>query len=112
MLRTCDLVLLLPTCTLPKLKLVGLALRVPGAVAVPESETVKLGLDALLLIVRVPVGVPAVVGANTTLNDLLAPAARVRGKVNPLTLNPAPVAVACEIVTLEPPLLVTVSERV
>ena len=112
MLNTCDLVLLLPTCTLPKLKLVGLALRVPGAVAVPESETVKLGLEALLVMVRLPLGVPAVVGANTTLNDVLAPAARVRGSVKPLTLNPVPVAVACEIVTLEPPLLVTVSERV
>ena len=111
-LSTCDFVLLLPTCTLPKVKLVGLALRVPGAVAVPESETLKLGLEALLVMMRLPVGVPAVVGANTTLNDLLAPAARVRGNVRPLTLNPVPVAVACEIVTLDPPLLVTVSERV
>ena len=62
--------------------------------------------------VRLPVGVPDVVGANTTLNDLLAPAASVRGNVRPLKLNPAPVAVACEIVTLEPPLLVTVSVSV
>jgi hypothetical protein len=112
LLNTCDFVLLLPTCTLPKLRLVGFALSVPGAVAVPESETVKVGFEALLVMVRLPVGVPAVVGANTTLNDLLAPAARVRGNVRPLTLNPAPVAVACEMVTLDPPLLVTVSERV
>ena len=112
MLNTCDFVPLLPTWTLPKLKLVGLALIVPGAVAVPESETVKLGFEALLVMVRLPVGVPAVVGANTTLNDLLAPAARVKGNVRPVTLNPFPVAVACEIVTLDPPLLVTVSERV
>ena len=112
MLSTCDFVLLLPTCTLPKLRLVGFALRVPAAVAVPERETVKVGLDALLVMVRLPVGVPAVVGANTTLKDLLAPAAKVRGKVSPLTLNPAPVAVTCEMVTLEPPLFVTVSERV
>ena len=36
--------------------------------------------------VSVPVGLPAVVGANTTLNDLLAPAAKVNGKLMPFTL--------------------------
>ena len=78
--------LLLPTCTLPKLRLVGFALIVPCEAAVPESETVSDGLDASLVTVSVPVGVPAVVGANTTLNDLVAPAARVNGTVTPLTL--------------------------
>jgi len=59
---------------------------VPGETAVPDRETISDGLDASLVTVRVPVGVPAAVGANTTLNDLLAPAARVNGTVTPLTL--------------------------
>ena len=33
------------------------------------------------------------------------------GKVNPLMENPAPVTLACEIVTDDPPVLVSVSER-
>jgi len=86
LLNTSDLVLLLPTCTLPKLRLVGFALIVPCETAVPDSETVSDGLDASLVTVSVPVGLPAVVGLNTTLNDLLAPAARVNGTVTPLTL--------------------------
>ena len=100
------------TSTLPKLKLGVVAANAPAVTAVPDSGMESVGFEALLVRVTLPEGVPAVVGANTTLNDLLAPAARVRGNVNPLTLNPAPLAVACEIVTLEPPLLVTVSERV
>ena len=86
LLSTSDLVLLLPTCTLPKLRLVGLALIVPSEGAVPVSETVSEGLEALLVMVSVPVGLPAVVGANTTLNDVLAPAAKVNGRVRPFTL--------------------------
>ena len=86
LLNTSDLVLVLPTCTLPKLRLVGLALMVPCDGAVPERETVSDGFDASLVTVSVPVGLPAAVGANTTLNDLLAPAARVNGTVTPLTL--------------------------
>jgi len=79
-------VLLLPTCTLPKLRLVGLALIVPCETAVPDNETVSDGFEASLVTVSVPLGVPAAVGANTTLNDLLEPAARVNGTVTPLTL--------------------------
>ena len=86
LLSTSDLVLLFPTCTLPKLRLVGLALIVPCETAVPERETVNDGFEASLVTVSVPVGLPEVVGANTTLNDLLAPAARVNGTVTPLTL--------------------------
>jgi len=86
LLSISDFVLLLPTCTLPKLKLVGFAPIVPAVVAVPESDTINDGLDASLLTVSVPAGLPEIVGANTTLNDLLAPAAKVKGKVRPLTL--------------------------
>src|SRR5262249_4668148 len=86
LLNASDLVLLLPTCTLPKLRLVGLAPIVPCETAVPESETVSDGFDASLVTVNVPDSVPAVVGANTTLNDLLAQEGRVTGTETPLTL--------------------------
>jgi hypothetical protein len=35
---------------------------------------------------------------------------RVRGKVNPLTEKTAPVKFACEMVTVDPPVLVSVSD--
>lgn len=112
LLNISDFVLLLPTCTLPKLRLVGFAVMVSAEGVVPVSDTVNDGLDASLVTVSVPVGLPAVVGANTTLNDLVAPAARVKGNVRPFTLYPVPVAVACETVTVDPPVLVIVSDNV
>ena len=81
-----DKVLLWFTVTLPKLNGDVVAASAPAAVAVPESETVNDGFEASLVTVSVPVGLPEVVGANTTLNDLLAPVARVNGTVTPLTL--------------------------
>lgn len=104
--------MLCPTVTLPKLNGEVVAVSAPAVVAVPESETVNDGFDASLVTVNVPVGFPEVVGANTTLNDLLAPAAKVNGTVTPLTLYPVPVAEACETVTVDPPELVIVSESV
>ena len=81
-----DSVLLCPTVTLPKLNGEVVAVSDPTAAAVPDNETVSDGFDASLVTVTVPVGVPAVVGANTTLNDWFAPAAKVKGRVTPLTL--------------------------
>jgi hypothetical protein len=44
-------------------------------------------------------------------NDVLWPAVKVKGKVNPLRLNPLPLAAAAEMVRLEPPELVRVSDK-
>jgi hypothetical protein len=85
-----DNVLLLPTLTLPKLKLAGLGDRVPSVTAVPETGTVRVVFEASLVTVRFPLALPAASGAKTTLKDLLAPAARVNGTVTPLTLKPVP----------------------
>ena len=112
LLSVSDRVLLLPTCTLPKLRLVELALIVPAVTAVPESVMLNEGLDASLVTVNVPDGVPAAVGVNTTLTEVLAPAARLNGTVAPLTLYPVPVAVTCETFTVDPPELVMVSDIV
>lgn len=55
-----------------------------------------------------PVGLPAEVGANCAVNEVLSPAPRVSGVPSPLMLKPVPDAVACEIVTLADPEFVNV----
>ena len=83
-------VLLLPTVTLPKLRLVGLALNTPGETPVAASGIVTLGLDAFEVTVTLPLAVAAEVGANVTLNVDAWPAASVRGVEIPVMLNPLP----------------------
>ena len=105
--------LLLPTCTLPKLRLDWVGVRVAGGTPVPESTMLSVGLEALLVMARLPLTVPAACGAKTTLKlGLLSPGPKVKGRLKPLMLNPAPVGVACVIVKLEPPELVSVSVKV
>jgi hypothetical protein len=100
---------LLPTCTLPKPRLVGATAKAPGAVAVPVIAKARFVFDALDTIARLPVTLPAEVGAKVIWNVELCPDARVRGNVSPLMRTPAPVAVACEMVALLPPELVRVT---
>jgi hypothetical protein len=66
-----DRVCLLPTCTVPKLKLVGLEVRGPAAAPVPDRAMFNVGFDAVELIVMVPLAAPAAVGANETLKVAL-----------------------------------------
>jgi hypothetical protein len=68
-------------------------------------------LVAFDVMARLPLTLPPEVGENMTVMLTLCPAFSVAGKARPLALNPAPVAVAAEIVTLDPPELVTVSVR-
>jgi hypothetical protein len=103
---------LLPTCTVPKLRLAGLAATVPPETPAPESETLSVGFDPLLAIVMPPLTEPLDWGANATLNTVLCPGERVSGSANPLKLKPFPVAVAWEMLTLEPPEFVRVPEAV
>src|ERR1022692_329281 len=100
-------VTLLPTLALPKARLAGLEVSGPAAVPVPESETVKVELEALETTVMPPLALAADCGVNTALKGTLAPGLSTNGTLNPRMLNPAPVAVACEIVTLDPPVLVS-----
>ena len=100
----------LPAFTLPKLRLVGLADSVTeAAIPVPLNEIVVGEFGALLVIVTVPARFPAVVGANTALNVVLAPAATVLGVASPFTLYPEPLTASCEIVSDALPVLVTVN---
>jgi hypothetical protein len=99
----------LPVVTFPKLRLVGLAVSWPDVAPVPDSGTLKEELDAFEVMARFPLTALPDVGAKLTLKLTLCPTLKVIGKLKPLALNPAPVALAPEIVTLEPPELVRVS---
>ncbi len=66
-----DRFVLLPTCTLPKARLVGLAVSVPGVTPVPESAMLKLGFDPFDVMDTLPLAAPLALGANCTVNDVL-----------------------------------------
>ena len=76
----------MPTCTLPKLRLEAVAVSDPGVTPEPESGTVNVGFDALLVMERLLLADAPVVGAKVTLKVALCPAARVAGRLSPLML--------------------------
>jgi hypothetical protein len=97
--------LLLPSFTLPKFKLVGLApSKTVAAAPVPLKGIASGELGPLLTRDTDPLTLPVVVGANAALKLVLAPAAIVAGIESPLIVKPAPDALAAEIVTLAVPL--------
>ena len=101
---------MLPTVTFPKLRLVGVAVRDEVcATPLPESDTAAGELVAVLTTETQPEALPVTVGAKVAVKLVLWPAVRVRGSESPLMLNPEPVTVACETVTLPVPLLVRVT---
>jgi hypothetical protein len=71
----------------------------------------KLGFEPLEVMVTLPLAAPLAVGEKSTVKVLLWPAVSVNGKVSPLKLNPVPLAAAAEIVRLDPPELVSVSDK-
>lgn len=66
--RVSESVWLLPVATLPKLRLVGFALKMAGVTPVPDNAMFSAEFDALLTIARLPVRLPAACGEKTTLN--------------------------------------------
>jgi len=68
--------------------------------------------NAVEVMLTLLLAAPPVVGLNTTENEMLCPAVKVTGKVSPLKLKPVPLAPAAEMVRLDPPVLVRVSDRV
>ena len=99
---------LLPTSTLPKLKVDGLD-ESAASVPLPAREATAGDLYALLLIETLPDALPGAVGVNCALKVLDCPGARENGKVNPLIPKPAPVTLPCEILKLAVPELVKVT---
>lgn len=102
---------LFPTITLPKPRVVGFTVSCPTAMAapVPESGIVTGVLSPLYAIEILPLAVPDVDGEKETLRFALCPAVSVMGAVIPLMVNSAPVIWINEIVSVDPPLFVTVS---
>lgn len=92
---------------MPELALAGLT-EVCGCTPVPLNAIVAGEFVAVLTTLRLPAALPAVAGAKPTVSVKLCPAARVTAPVKPLTLNPAPLTAACEMVTLPVPLFVSV----
>src|SRR5581483_1306229 len=100
----------LPVCTFPKLSDEGLAIRAPGETPFPGSGIASVTI--LLIRAKLPFALPADCGVNTTLKFALWFEVKVNGKLNPVTLYPEPLNEAWVIVTLDPPVLVTLSARV
>jgi hypothetical protein len=107
-----DNVFVVDTGTLPKLRLVGFDVRVPGETPVPVRGMVNVGFDAFEVTVTVPVLAPAESGLNETVKVALWPAVSVTGAVIPLMLNPVPLIETCDIEILVLPVFVSVSDRV
>ena len=63
------------------------------------------------VMLTLPLAAPFVVGEKSTVNEVLWPAVSIKGKDMPLKLNPAPLAAAAEMVRLDPPVLVSVSDK-
>jgi hypothetical protein len=77
----------------PKLRLVGLEVSAPAAAPVAESGILKVGFEAVEVMVTVPLAAPATVGAKATLKLALWPAAKVTGAAMPVRLNPTPLVI-------------------
>jgi hypothetical protein len=104
-------VLLLPTSTFPKLKLVTLGVSWSVcAVPLPDNAIVVGEFVALLTTETLPEAVPADAGEKAAVNVALCPAARVSGTAKPPAVNPAPVTATCERLTLLLPVLVSTTD--
>ena len=89
--RLPDAVPLVPTTTLPRPRVVGETVSCPAAaVPVPDTGIVSVGLDAVEVIVTLPLTLPADAGVNVTVKVALWPAVSVSGAVIPFRLYPVP----------------------
>ncbi len=94
---------------MPKLKLVGFVVRLPGAVPVPETAMFTEPVEPSLARAKVPFTLPAAVGLNTIWKLAVCCGARVRGKLKPVVLKLAPLTISCVTITVELPVLVRTS---
>lgn len=76
----------------------------------PVRGMLRLELEALLAIARVPLAGPPDWGLNVILKVVLWPAASARGSFRPVRVKPVPERLAWLMVMLVPPVLVRVSE--
>jgi hypothetical protein len=107
--RVAVTLLLEPTARLPKFKVLALEVNCPAGTPVPERAIAKAAVDAFETTAIVPVMLPLAFGVQRTLKVTLCPCLSLTGKLKPLTPKPGPVTVACEMVTVESPAFVKVS---
>jgi hypothetical protein len=124
LVRVSDSVWLLPTCTLPKLRLEAVAVSDPGVTPEPASGTVMTEIDldllrrsdgireALVVTDIIPFWFPIAVGAKVTLKFVVWPAGKMNGRLVPATWNPLPLTMTCETVRSDPPELVSLADLV
>jgi len=88
LLITIDFDATLPTTTFPKFQSVGFKTMEAAVAAVPVPVRDKLAgeLGAVLTTDALPLALPVAVGAKFTVNEVVAPAANVSGRVIPATL--------------------------
>jgi len=86
--------LLLPTVTVPKLRLVGFDPSEPCNTPVPDKGMFNVGFEAFEMILTLPLAPAADAGVNVTVKVTLCPAVRVNGVVIPLMLKPLPPTLA------------------
>ena len=88
LLITIDFDATLPTTTFPKLQDVGFkTMEAAGAaVPVPVRDRFAGEFGASLTTDTLPLATPVAEGAKFTVNEVVAPAANVIGRVNPVTL--------------------------
>jgi hypothetical protein len=94
---------LLPTVTLPKLRLDGFGDKSPGEIPVPDNGMLSDGLEPFDTTVTVPLAFPAPVGENVTVSVVLAAAANVIGVVTGVRIKPVPLMLTAEIDTVDAP---------
>ena len=75
--------MLLPTITLPKLRLVGLGDKVPADIPVPDNGKLRVELEAFEIRFTVPLAFPVVWGAKVTVKAVLWEGFSVSGVVIP-----------------------------
>lgn len=108
---TVCLLLVLPTASFPKLSDVGLAESWPaGAAPVPLRAIAVREVGALLTNDNVPVALPEVVGAKSTVTVPDPPAATDIGRDSPTVPNPAPTKFAAVMERVALPLFEMVSD--
>ena len=82
LVTVCDFFEFVPTATLPKLRLVGLAVSAVGLAPVPERFTKRaLSVELELNNTILPLAVEAADGENVTLNWIVLPGAIVSGRL-------------------------------
>ena len=93
---------------LPNARLEEFGFKAPCVTPVPESGMLKLGFEPLDVMLTLPLAAPLAVGEKSTVKDVPWPAISVTGGARPLRLNPLPLAAAAEMVSVVPPVLVSV----